>query len=296
MTSQVGGRSPDPVRFAAADLPECLRDLSHPPAALWCLGDAASLSNAPEGLVAIVGTREASEYGVRTARRLAAACTRAGLVVVSGLARGIDAAAHRAALDVGGRTVAVQGTGVDVPYPVAHRALHREIQRQGAVLSEMEPGTGAKPGCFPRRNRLIAALARVTVVVEAPFKSGAINTATQALELGRTVAAVPGPIDDPRAAGANALIRDGAQVVTSVDDLLGLYGLSTPKRGAGEDAGLDPADRNLLALVGEDGSDAERIAQIARTPLRHVLSRLSDLELQGRLVRDGDRYVVARRS
>jgi predicted Rossmann fold nucleotide-binding protein DprA/Smf involved in DNA uptake len=106
---------------------------------------------------------------------------------------------------------------------------------------------------------------------------------------------VPGPIDDSRAAGANALIRDGAQVVASVDDLLGLYGLSTPWGAGGPEAGLDPADQNLLALVGEEGSDAERIAQISRTPLRHVLSRLSDLELKGRLIRNGDRYLLAGR-
>ncbi len=146
---------------------------------------------------------------------------------MSGLARGVDAAAHRAALAAGGSTIGVQGTGVDVPYPASHRSLHAALCERGTVVSELEPGTTATPGCFPRRNRIIAALCQVTVVVEAGFKSGAINTASQALDLGRTVAAVPGRIDEERSAGANQLMRDGAQVICGVEDLLGLYGLST---------------------------------------------------------------------
>ena len=222
----------EPRWIGAQDLPACFRDLSRPPAGLWCLGDPGSLAGAPEGHVAIVGTREASPYGIRVAERLAAACARAGLVVVSGLARGVDAAAHRAALAEGGRTIGVQGTGVDVPYPASHRTLHDALVRRGSVLSEMEPGTRATPGCFPRRNRLIAALCRVTVVVEAGFKSGAINTASQALDLGRTVAAVPGRIDDAGSAGANLLIRDGAQVITEIADLLALFGPEIAQRHA----------------------------------------------------------------
>lgn len=189
------------------------------------MGDASALESAPAQHVAIVGTREATPYGIRIAEQLATASARAGLVVVSGLARGIDAAAHRAALQAGGRTIGVQGTGVDVPYPASHRALHAALAERGTVLSEMEPGTGATPGCFPRRNRLIAALCQVTVVVEAPFKSGAINTATQALEMGRTVAAVPGRVDDLTAQGSNQLIRDGAQVIAEVADLLALFSI-----------------------------------------------------------------------
>lgn len=215
------------------ELPATFGDLSRRPAGLWCLGDAAALESAPVQHVAIVGTREATPYGIRIAEQLAAAAARAGLVVVSGLARGIDAAAHRAALQAGGRTIGVQGTGVDVPYPASHRALHGALAERGTVLSEMEPGTGATPGCFPRRNRLIAALCQVTVVVEAPFKSGAINTATQALELGRTVAAVPGRVDDATAQGSNQLIRDGAQVIAEVADLLALFSIH-PRRAEGQ--------------------------------------------------------------
>lgn len=200
------------------------------------VGSRAALDGAPDRHVAIVGTREATPYGIRVAERLAAACTRAGLVVVSGMARGVDAAAHRAVLSLGGQTIGVQGTGVDVPYPVSHRALLESMGRSGTVVSEMEPGTGAGPGCFPRRNRIIAALAKVTVVVEAGFRSGAINTATQALELGRVVAAVPGRMGDAGAGGTNLLIRDGAQVITDDADLLGLFGIAPPPPARTDDS------------------------------------------------------------
>jgi DNA processing protein len=145
------------------------------------------------------------------------------------MARGIDAAAHRTALEEGGNTVAVLGTGIDVPYPVGHRQLHRSIGEHGLVLSENPPGAKAHEGAFPKRNRIIAALARVTIVVEAGFKSGALNTATQALELGRVVAAVPGPIDSPQSQGSNQLLRDGAVLIASVDDALALLGLAAPE-------------------------------------------------------------------
>jgi DNA processing protein len=145
------------------------------------------------------------------------------------MARGIDAAAHRTAIEEGGNTVAVLGTGIDVPYPVGHRQLHRSIAEHGLVLSENPPGATAHAGAFPKRNRIIAALAPVTIVVEAGFKSGALNTATQALELGRVVAAVPGPIDSEQSRGSNQLIRDGAVVIASVDDALALLGVSAPK-------------------------------------------------------------------
>ncbi len=294
-----------PRWIGAPELPACFRDLPHPPAGLWLLGDPGGLEGAPRRHVAIVGTRDASPYGVRVAERLAAACVRAGLVVVSGLARGIDAAAHRASLAHAGGTVAVQGTGVDVPYPVGHRELHRTIVERGTVLSEVEPGSRAGPGCFPRRNRLIAALAEVTVVVEAGFKSGAINTASQALELGRVVAAVPGQIDSPRSAGCNGLIRDGAQVITDVEDLLGLYGLSTltsrPGSPIGTDSDLsqhrgtmDSADQNrLLSMARERPGSPEEFADCLGLPVRQVSIWLAELEIQGLVERRGLVYFAS---
>lgn len=307
MSHPAGGPRTDPVRLRAAELPACLGDLSHRVAGLWCLGDLTSLDGAPDRLVAIVGTRECSPYAERTAERLAAACARAGLVVVSGLARGVDAAAHRGAIRAGGRTVAVLGTGVDVPYPVGHRALHAAVQGAGLVVSEMEPGTRARPGCFPRRNRIIAALAQVTVVVEAGFKSGAMNTAGQALQLGRGVAAVPGPIDDPRTGGSNLLIRDGAHAIASVEDVLGLYGLSTfagPRadgsRVAGADDvrerwaqaadGISPEDTALTLLLSRGPVDIERLAFEVDMSVRQLSERLLRLEMAGLIERDGAHY------
>lgn len=281
----------EPRWIGAQDLPDCFRDLSRPPAGIWLLGDPGALSGSPEGHVAIVGTREASPYGIRTAERLAAACAQAGLVVVSGLARGVDAAAHRAALSEGGRTIGVQGTGVDVPYPASHRSLHDALVRRGTVISEMEPGTRATPGCFPRRNRLIAALSRVTVVVEAGFKSGAINTASQALDLGRTVAAVPGRIDDPGSAGANLLIRDGAQVITEVADLLALFGPETVRRHADRRAALEG---RATRSEGGDGPGI-RCREVpdddGRGSPRELAEGLLRAELEGRLRREGQGYV-----
>jgi DNA processing protein len=259
--------------------PQALTELERPPASIFTIGDESILGLAPNRLVAIVGTRDASPYGVRVTAELASAFSDAGIGVVSGLARGIDAAAHRAALEAGGKTIAVMGTGVDVPYPAGHRALHAEIGGKGLVISENEPGTPAQKGCFPRRNRIIAGLARVTIVVEAPYKSGAINTATQALEAGRVVAAVPGPIDSPRSAGANLLLRDGAQVIHSIDDALMLYGLSRRRRDDGPASGaLETAVWQALAA---GPASAELLAERAGLTIRQVLEGVARLELCG---------------
>ncbi len=240
------------------------------------LGDPSLLSGR---LIGIVGTRDPTPYGLRTATSLAARLSRAGVCVVSGMARGIDAAAHRAALSERGRTVAVLGTGIDVPYPAGHRELHRVIAADGLVLSESGPGTKAHKGAFPRRNRIIAALCPVTIVVEAGYRSGALNTASQALELGRTVASVPGPIDSPLSAGTNQLIRDGATVIATVDDALALAGVSasTP---------LPPLQLSEIdGLVWESLSfeplSIDHISMRTRLPPRECLTAITSLELQG---------------
>ena len=262
-----------------ADYPQALTELQRPPESIFTIGDESILRMAPNRLVAIVGTRDASPYGVRVATALAEAFTAVGIGVVSGLARGIDSTAHRAALEAGGKTIAVMGTGVDVPYPAAHRGLHAEIAAKGLVVSENEPGTPAVQGCFPRRNRIIAGLARVTIVVEAPYKSGAINTATQALEAGRVVAAVPGPIDSPRSAGANLLLRDGAQVIHSIDDALMLYGLSRGRRDEGPTLGaLETAVWDALAA---GPAPMELLTDRAGLTVRQVLEGVARLELTG---------------
>jgi DNA processing protein len=209
------------------------------------------------------------------------------------MARGIDAEAHEAALDATGRSVAVLGTGADVPYPAANRALHARLRETGAILAEAPPGTAAVPGAFPRRNRIIAALARVTVVVEAGARSGALITAGVAAELGRAVAALPGPIDAPSSAGANALLRDGAHVLTGVADLLTLAGVrgassGDPDRGEPvatrqEPHGLGPDERAVwLALAGRP-LDPDALVYQTGLPAGRCIAAVTTLELAGLL-------------
>ncbi len=198
---------------------------------LWSRGDWSVLRSP---IVSVVGTRRATSYGLRVTREIVSALARAGATIVSGMALGIDAAAHRQALDANGRTVAVLGTGTDVAYPRAHVSLHREIGEKGLVLSELPPGAKSDAGSFPRRNRIIAALASLTIVAEAPVRSGALITAANALDLGRDVGCIPGPIDSPQSVGSNELIRDGAHAITSAVDALRLVGLEAPVRKSPE--------------------------------------------------------------
>jgi DNA processing protein len=214
----------------SADYPERLRRLEDPPSVLWWAG-APALLRAPT--VAIVGTRRASADGRRVAWLLAERAVQLGACVVSGLAVGIDAAAHEGALHSGGATIAVTGTGVDVPYPAEHAALLDTIRARGLVLSEAPPGGRASVGVFPRRNRIIAALADLVIVVEAGHRSGALNTAQHAVTLAVPIAAVPGSITTPQNAGSNALLRDGAPVIASLDDLDVLLSMARV-RSAGE--------------------------------------------------------------
>jgi DNA processing protein len=271
--ARCGGRA---LVWGDAGYPEPLLDLPDPPPVLYAMG---RLDLLARPMVAIVGTRGATRHGTRAARHLAEAVARAGGVVVSGLARGIDGEAHRAALDAAGDTIAVLGTGVDVAYPRAHLALHRTIAERGLVLSELPPGEHADPGSFPRRNRLIAALARVTVVAEAPHRSGALITAAHALELGRTVAAVPGSIDTPESAGSNLLLRDGAHVITDAADLLQLAALH-PAAVRPRPTLEGPAAAVYGALAGAS-PDLETIVGRTGLPTRVCLAALAELELAG---------------
>ena len=183
--------------------------------------------------VAIVGARACSSYGRSVARSLGRELAAAGLVVVSGMARGIDGEAHRGALDAGGVTVAVLGCGIDRDYPAAHRELARRIVEQGLIVSEYEPGVEPAPWRFPARNRIIAGLCAATVVVEARERSGALITADFALEDGREVMVVPGEITSAVSAGSNALLRLGATPVTAAADVLEVYGIEPRRRARG---------------------------------------------------------------
>lgn len=267
-----------PVVVARGDAryPAALED-HLPPAQLWCLGNLDLLGAAP--MVAIVGTRNCTAYAERTARGLAAAVARAGGCVVSGMARGVDAAAHRGALEAGGGTIAVLGTGVDVAYPASHRALHREIVQRGLVISEVPPGRTAFPGCFPRRNRIIAGIAPVTVVVEGGHKSGALNTAGTALNLGRTVAAVPGEIDNPQSAGSNALLRDGAHVIVSIDELLqlaGLQGVAVPRF-----VPRTQDEASIVDILRAGEATADVLSLRSGLPAARCFATITALELEG---------------
>ena len=261
-----------------ADFPPGLLELSQPPAVLFAIGDVALL-RAP--CVAIVGTRRATSYGERVTAELAAALARAGVTIVSGMARGIDGVAHRAALAAGGATAAVLGTGVDVAYPTSHGALHAAIASRGLLLSEELPGDRANGGSFPKRNRLIAALARATIVVEAPEHSGALITAGCALDLGRTVAAVPGPIDVPQSAGTNLLLRDGAVMIADVADILAIAGVSATR--ARHDAPDDPTLRAVWDALDAPAPDLDALATRAALPARRCLAAVTTLELEGRI-------------
>jgi len=264
------------------EYPDRLLDLPDPPPVLFSIGESCML-DAP--CVAIVGTRRATSYGERMTFEIADALARAGVSVISGMARGIDGIAHRAALAAGGGTIAVLGTGVDVAYQNAHRALHAEIARRGLLLSEELPGDRATGGSFPKRNRIIAALARATIVEEAPHRSGALITATHALDLNRDVAAVPGPIDVPQSAGSNALLHDGAIMIAEIADALALVGASASSahmRGATEPAAIgDSAQDAVWNALAAPAPDLDALAARASLPARKCLAAVSALELSG---------------
>lgn len=259
-----------------ADYPAPLLDLPDPPPHLLLMGDLATL--APP-CVAVVGTRDPSGYAERVARDLCGALARAGACVVSGLARGIDSVAHRSAIDAAGRTTAVLGTGIDVPYPAGNAALHAVIGAKGLLLSEHGPGDRATAGSFPRRNRLIAALAQVTIVVEAGAKSGALITASHALDLGRVVAAVPGPIDSPRSSGSNELLRDGAVVIASVADAVALLGLAPAAVAPPPE--LQGDERTVWDALSGGPLDADTLTARCALPAGRCLAAVSTLEMMG---------------
>jgi len=231
--------------------------------------------------VAIVGTRNSTAYGERITRSLTRALARARVTVISGMARGIDGAAHRTALGEGGNTVAVLGTGIDVPYPAGHRQLHRAIAERGLVVSENPPGMKAHKGAFPKRNRIIAALAPVTIVVEAGFRSGALNTASQALELGRVVAAVPGPIDSEQSRGSNQLLRDGALLIASVDDALALLGVSPPKDAADAMPVLPETEQRVWDALKDGLAEMDSLPETTGLSMAECLAAVTSLEILG---------------
>jgi DNA processing protein len=272
--------------------PGGLDELPDAPAVLHVLGDVSRLGWLADGdAVAIVGARRASPYGIAQAGAIARGLASARIPVVSGMALGVDSAAHAGALEAGGATVAVLAGGPERAYPASKRRLHERIAADGLVVSEMPPGTAARRWCFPARNRLIAALARVTVVVEAGTRSGSLITASLASDLGRDVAAVPGPVSAPLSAGTNELIVDGARLVRGPRDVLELlYGAAAPEVVEAP-AGDLPDD--LQALLERVGGGCDTVGALAAEGLGvdAVLAGLAQLELRGRVRRTpGGRY------
>jgi DNA processing protein len=271
------------VERGRADYPPLLAQLHDPPRRLYLRGAGRELLAEP--MVAVVGARSASPYGSQIARMLGRELASAGLVVVSGLARGIDAEAHRGALDAGGPTLAVLGCGIDRDYPARHAELARRIAADGLIVSEYAPGIEPAPWRFPARNRIIAGLALATVVVEARERSGALITADFALELGRDVFAVPGEITAALSAGTNRLIRQGAAPLLGADDVLDLLGIERPARSAPSDTTDDA--RRVLALLADAPRGADELVRLCALGPAEVGRALVELELAG-LASEGD--------
>ncbi len=274
--------------FGAKNYPARLAAIADPPPVLWYRGAAPALE-APT--VAIVGSRAGSPYAREVAFRLASGLASCGVAVASGLARGVDAAAHRGALAAGGPTIGVTGCGVDVVYPPEHGDLLRAVAAAGAVAGELAPGEPPRAFHFPRRNRLISGLSLAVVVVEASERSGSLITARCAAEQGRDVMAVPGNVLAGRSRGAHALIRDGARIVETVDDILeeirpGLRG------GMADGGGEEQEDDPLLRRMDRGESyDLDELGELTRLDRATLASHVVELEMQGRIARsDSGRF------
>jgi DNA processing protein len=257
--------------------PTALRELSRMPPVLFARG---AVEPGDRLAVAVVGMRRPSHYGRQVAENLGRDLAAHGVTVVSGLARGVDTCAHKAALAAGGRTLAVLGCGIDVCYPPENRRLYDEIAAAGAVLSEFAPGTAPLAMNFPKRNRVVAGLARAVVAVEAGDRSGVLNTAAWAADLGRDIYAVPGRVNDEHSAGTNRLLRDGARPLLSAEDVLRDIGVALHLE---ERAALDVSEdeRPVLDLLGSDPLHVDEIGQELGLPMSVLLSVLMRLEVRG---------------
>ena len=267
----------------AREFPPLLRSIHDPPPGLFVRGSAdVDLLRSPG--VAVVGARSCSPYGAQVARMLGRELAAAGLVVVSGLARGVDGEAHRGALEAGGATVGVLGCGVDRDYPAAHRELAARIRESGLVVAEYPPGVEPAPWRFPARNRIIAGLSAATVVVEARERSGALITADLALEEGREVLAVPGEITSALSAGTNDLLRLGATPLTTSKDVFDLFGIEVGPAG---DPDLSEDGKQVLARVRDGPAGGDELVRATGLDAGAVATALTELELAG-LIAQGE--------
>ncbi len=279
------------------EYPRLLREIHDPPAVIFARGN---MQPRDALAIALVGSRHATQYGLAQAERLAGSLARAGLTIVSGLARGIDAAAHRGALAAGGRTIAVLGSGLANIYPPEHVALADEVARSGCLLSESPPRMQPISGAFPQRNRIISGISLGVIVVEASAQSGALITARHAMEQGREIFAVPGRVDSRVSHGCHRLIRDGAKLVESADDVLEELGpLVAP---ATHEAGqvvhhpaellLNEVEREVLAAITTEPTSIDEVVAASRLPTSQVLATLSVLEMRRLVRRQGGNRVL----
>lgn len=279
------------LRRGSAEYPKAIERIGDPPLLLYCRGE---LLPQDELAVAIVGSRRCTLYGRQQAEKFASALARAGVTIISGLARGIDAAAHQGALAGGGRTIAVMGTGLAEVYPPEHRELAEQVVAHGALMSEFKLHQIAHAGHFPQRNRIISGLSVAVVVVEAGRSSGALHTARHAMEQGREVLAVPGRIDSLASEGCHDLIRDGATLVRHVDDILAAIGPLAKPVSLASDGGetvhslrelsLNEIERQVLNLIGSDPTLQDEIIARSQMEPPRVLATLTVLEMK-RLIR-----------
>ncbi len=280
-TERIGGHVllPGDPRFPAR-----LTEIPEAPLALFALG---RLDLLQREAVAIVGSRLHSRYGGQVCRHFAAGLARAGLVVSSGLARGLDAVAHEATLDVGGDTVAVLGNGLGVIYPAANRSLYERVAEGGCLLTEFPPGERPNAGSFPRRNRLISGLARCTLVVEARARSGALITVDCALGQGREALVVPGPITSPLSVGCNRLLRSGAKPALGLDDVLEEYGLAAEEAPHMRiPADLSGPERRVLDVLAMGDENADEIASRLGASAAEMAAVLTGLEIRGLVLQE----------
>lgn len=278
---------------ASPGYPAGLLDLCDPPRVLYAKGDLSLLAR--EG-VTVVGTRRHTRYGARVTAQLSRELAEAGLVIVSGLAEGLDAAAHQAALDAGGGTIAVLGNGLDVYYPAINAALQDEIAQRGLLLSESPPGKRASKGSFPMRNRILAALTRATLVTEAGEKSGALLTAELAMDCGRELFVVPGNIDSPASYATNRLLRTSAEVVLEARDVLDRLGLAAPEeKTAQELPALDEEEQKIVQCLSREAQSFDELAVLSGFLAPKLNSLLTRLELKGIIDQSAGRVYAMKR-
>ena len=282
------------LTWADPDYPDRLREISQSPFVLYLKGD---FSPEDSWAVAVVGTRRFSSYGSQVTEDIAHTLAQNGITIISGLARGVDGIAHQSALDAGGRTLAVLGSGLDVIYPPEHRSLAGKICHNGALISDYPPGTPPDGSNFPPRNRIISGLSKAVLVIEAGEKSGALITATYAAEQGREVFAVPGNITSSLSKGSNLLIKQGAHPLLCPQDVLDLLNMTlvAEHRSIRKTLPGDPKEAVLYKVVGDDPLHVDEISSLVKLPIEEVIATLALMELKGMVRKTfGMKYIAVR--